>query len=88
MQIAKSLIVMVLALSAQSREFYGKLFGWQFMPVKGTDQAVEIVAGSTAIGAIRVAEGRDRRSSRSPVGLVLQDAPSARAAQGKLKPAE
>ena len=88
MRIAKSLIVMTLALAAgplhaenpktppadvgdgriawfditttnlpQSREFYGKLFAWQFTPVKGTDQAVEIVAGSTAIGTIRVAEG-------------------------------
>jgi hypothetical protein len=27
-----------------SRDFYGKLFDWQFIPVQGTDQAVEIVA--------------------------------------------
>ena len=42
----------------QSKEFYGKLFGWQFTPVQGTDQAAEIVAGGTAIGTLRVAEGK------------------------------
>lgn len=40
-----------------SREFYGKLFGWTFRPLKGTDLAVEIVAGDTAIGTLRAAEG-------------------------------
>ena len=43
---------------AQSKEFYGKLFDWQFTPVQGTDQAAEIVAGGTAIGTIRVADGK------------------------------
>ncbi len=43
---------------AQSKDFYGKLFGWEFRPVKGTDLAVEIVAGGTVIGDLRVAEGR------------------------------
>lgn len=43
---------------ARSREFYGKLFDWKFTPVQGTDQAVEIVAGGTAIGTLRVAEGK------------------------------
>ena len=42
----------------QSKEFYGKLFDWQFTPVKGTDQAAEIVAGGTAVGTLRVAEGK------------------------------
>src|ERR1700693_1191128 len=42
----------------QSKEFYGKLFDWQFAPVKGTDQAAEIVAGGTAVGTLRVAEGK------------------------------
>jgi len=42
---------------ARSKEFYGKLFDWQFTPVKGTDQAAEIIAGGTAVGTIRVAEG-------------------------------
>src|SRR5436305_11147416 len=31
----------------RSKEFYGKLFDWQFTPVQGTDQAAEIVAGGT-----------------------------------------
>jgi len=41
----------------RSREFYGRLFDWQFTPVQGTDQAVEIVAGGKAIGTLRVADG-------------------------------
>ena len=43
---------------SQSKDFYGKLFDWQFTPVQGTDQAAEIVAGGTAIGTLRVAEGK------------------------------
>jgi uncharacterized protein len=42
----------------QSKEFYGKLFDWQFTPVQGTDQAAEIVARGTAIGTLRVADGK------------------------------
>jgi len=42
----------------RSKDFYGKLFDWQFTPVQGTDQAAEIVAGSTAIGTLRVADGK------------------------------
>src|SRR5262245_16874788 len=42
----------------QSKEFYGKLFDWKFNPVKGTDLGVEIVARDTAIGTLRVAEGK------------------------------
>jgi predicted enzyme related to lactoylglutathione lyase len=41
-----------------SKEFYGKLFDWKFMPLQGTDLAVEIVAGDAAIGTLRVAEGK------------------------------
>ena len=41
----------------QSKEFYGKLFDWQFTALKETDRAVEIVAGTRAIGTIRVAAG-------------------------------
>jgi hypothetical protein len=41
----------------RSREFYGKLFAWEFAPVEGTDLAVEIVARGEAIGTLRVAEG-------------------------------
>ena len=42
---------------AESKEFYGKLFGWQFNPVQGTDLAVEIVSGGAAIGTLRGADG-------------------------------
>lgn len=42
----------------QSREFYSALFDWRFAPVQGTDQALEIVTGGSAIGTLRVAEGR------------------------------
>lgn len=41
----------------RSKDFYGKLFDWKFNPVQGTDQAVEIVAGGTAIGTLRGADG-------------------------------
>ena len=41
----------------RSKEFYGRLFDWEFAPLQGTDQAVEIVAGGKAIGTLRVAEG-------------------------------
>jgi uncharacterized protein len=43
---------------AQSKEFYGKLFDWEFTPVQGTDQAAEIVSRGTAIGTLRGAEGK------------------------------
>ncbi len=43
---------------AKSKEFYGKLFDWKFIPVKGTNLAIEIVSGGTSIGTIRVAEGK------------------------------
>lgn len=42
----------------QSKNFYGKLFGWTLEPVQGTDQAVEITAGGTGIGTLRGAEGK------------------------------
>jgi hypothetical protein len=42
----------------QSKEFYGRLFDWNFAPVQGSDQAVEIVARGEAIGTLRVAEGK------------------------------
>ena len=42
----------------RSKEFYGKLFDWQFTPLQGTDQAAEIIAGGTAVGTLRVAEGK------------------------------
>ena len=43
---------------ARSKEFYGKLFEWTFNPVQGTDLAVEIVSGGSAIGTLRGAEGQ------------------------------
>lgn len=43
---------------SKSKEFYGKLFDWSFNPVQGTHLAVEIVSGGSAIGTIRVAEGK------------------------------
>ena len=42
----------------QSKEFYGKLFDWEFTPLQGSDQAVEIAARGAAIGTLRVAEGK------------------------------
>lgn len=42
---------------AKSKTFYTQLFGWEFSPVEGTDQAAEIVAGGTHIGTIRAADG-------------------------------
>lgn len=43
---------------ARSKEYYGKLFDWQFSKVQGSDQAVEIVASGAHIGTIRVADGK------------------------------
>ncbi len=43
---------------ARSKEFYGKLFDWQFSKVQGSDLAVEIVASGAHIGTIRVADGK------------------------------
>ena len=43
---------------ARSKDFYGKLFDWTFTPVKGTDQAAEIVAGGAHIGTLRTADGQ------------------------------
>jgi predicted enzyme related to lactoylglutathione lyase len=43
---------------AQAKDFYGKLFEWEFKPVQGTDQAVEINSRGTAIGTLRGAQGK------------------------------
>ncbi len=43
---------------AEAKNFYGKLFGWTFEALKGTDQAVEILAAATSIGTLRVASGQ------------------------------
>ena len=42
---------------AKSKEFYSKLFGWQYGPIEGTEYVVEILAEGTGIGTLRVAEG-------------------------------
>lgn len=42
----------------KSREFYGKLFDWEFTPVKGSELAVQISSRGSAIGTIRVADGQ------------------------------
>lgn len=42
---------------ARSKEFYGKLFNWQFGPVAGSDQVAEIQTGGQGIGTIRGADG-------------------------------
>lgn len=43
---------------AQAKDFYGKLFDWEFTPVQGTDMAAEIVSRGTPIGTLRVADGK------------------------------
>jgi len=43
---------------AKSKAFYGKLLDWKFIAIEGTDLAVEIEAGGTQIGTLRVAEGK------------------------------
>ncbi len=43
---------------ARSKEFYGKLFGWTFNSLQGTEFAVEIVSGGEPVGTLRVAEGK------------------------------
>lgn len=42
----------------QAKNFYGKLFGWTFNPVQGSDQTAEIVSRGTPIGTIRGADGK------------------------------
>src|SRR5262245_47258110 len=42
----------------KSKEFYAKLFDWDFTALKETNQAVEIVSRGTSIGTLRVADGK------------------------------
>lgn len=65
----------------QSKEFYGKLFGWQFTALQGTDLAVEIVAGGTPIGTLRVAGGKISGLN----GVVYVQVPDIQAACNKAK---
>jgi len=48
---------------ALSKEFYGKLFDWEFTSLKGTNLAAEIVSRGTGIGTLRVAEGKINRTT-------------------------
>ncbi len=41
----------------EAKNFYGKLFGWTFEALKGTDKAVEILMDGSSIGTLRVANG-------------------------------
>ena len=41
----------------EAKNFYGKLFGWTFEALKGTDKAVEILSNGTSIGTLRIANG-------------------------------
>jgi uncharacterized protein len=65
----------------RSQEFYGKMFGWTFTPVPGTDQAVEINSRGTGIGTIRAAEGR----VSSYNGVVYVQVDDARSATDRAK---
>ncbi|TPW17353.1 MAG: hypothetical protein FD129_415, partial [bacterium] len=42
---------------AKSRDFYIKLFDWEFTAVAFTDMALEIVASDKPIGTLRLADG-------------------------------
>lgn len=65
----------------QAKEFYGKLFAWQFNPVQGTDQAAEIVSRGKAIGTLRVADGKISGFN----GVVYVQVADIRASCGKAK---
>jgi len=66
---------------ARSKEFYGKLLDWEFAPLAGTDQAVEIVVKGASIGTIRGADGKI-----SPFnGVVYVQVDDIRAACAKAK---
>jgi uncharacterized protein len=68
---------------ARSKDFYGKLFAWQFAPVAGTDQAVEIVSNGLSVGTIRVAEGKIG-AFNGVVYVQVDDMPSACRKTGEL----
>ena len=43
---------------AKSKDFYGKLFGWTFNSVVGSEHTFEIAVNGTAIGTLRGADGK------------------------------
>ena len=59
----------------KSKEFYSGLFEWTFTSVGGTELAVEIVSRSTAIGTLRVADGKISEFS-GVVYLQVDDLPA------------
>jgi predicted enzyme related to lactoylglutathione lyase len=59
----------------KSTKFYGELFKWEFIPVKGTDQAMEIVAAGNSVGTIRVAEG-DISAFNGVIYIQVADLPT------------
>ena len=61
---------------AKSKEFYGKLFDWKFNAMAETNLAVQIEAGGTEIGTLRVAEGAIG-SFNGVVYLQVADMPTA-----------
>lgn len=64
-----------------SKEFYGKLLGWQYTPVPGTDQAAEITVGGVGIGTIR----RERAKPGTSNGVVYIQVSDMRASCQKAK---
>ncbi|HVZ41151.1 MAG TPA: VOC family protein [Candidatus Kapabacteria bacterium] len=66
---------------SKAKEFYGKLFGWTFASLQGTDQAVEIVAAGSSIGTIRTADG----AISSFNGVVYVQVSDIQAASNKAK---
>jgi predicted enzyme related to lactoylglutathione lyase len=66
---------------ARSKEFYGRLFDWTFLPIDGTDLAVTIASRGTSIGSIRVAEGAIGGFN----GVVYVQVPDIQAACAKAK---
>jgi len=59
-----------------SKDFYSKLFAWEFRPVQGSDLAAEIVSHGTAIGTLRVADG-SISSFNGVVYVQVDDLPAA-----------
>jgi len=59
---------------SKSKEFYGKLFGWTFTSLPGTDHVAEIVAGRP-IGTIRKEKGKIGENS-GVVYIQVDDMPA------------
>lgn len=55
----------------QAREFYGKLFGWEFAAIPDSKNAVEILNGGVTIGAIRAPN--DKGGSPGPIYVQVDE---------------